>query len=124
MIVILSFALLPLGLVAVLQTERAVEAAEDAYRTSLSARTADIARPEREAIFLTFGLARALSAQLEGGIPPVDMCRSLMERVARTTPDVLFLGYHAGQLSCTVEMNRVPWSGRSSRNLKWLFSLF
>lgn len=91
--ILLSIALLPLGLLSVLQTERAVEAAQQAYRAGLAAKTAQAARPEREAILGAFGLARGVADAVGSLDLTPEQCATLMGRVAMRRADIRFIGF-------------------------------
>lgn len=91
--ILLTVALIPIGMAAVMQTQRAIEAARETYLDALRARTMEVATPEREAIMNAFGIVRTLSdavAVLEPGQPE---CTALMERLAATNPQARFIGF-------------------------------
>ena len=90
---LLTLALLPIGIIAVAQTQNAIEAARETYRASLSAQTARLVSSEREAIQgargITQGLANALAV-----LGPADaVCTDLMQYSADRNDDVVFIGY-------------------------------
>lgn len=90
---LLSVALLPLGLIAIAQTQRSISAAEKAFETTLRAQTAQIASPEREAIGSAFGLARGLADAIVALEPDLDACIRMMRQVRENHPDLSFIGY-------------------------------
>jgi two-component sensor histidine kinase len=90
--VLLTVALIPVGMVAVVQTQRAIAAAREIYLDSLRAQTLEAATPEREAIMRALGLARGLSDALAVLDPDSAACEQLMRRSAATNSGVLFLG--------------------------------
>lgn len=90
--ILLSIAILPLGLIAVLQTQRAVDAARDAYRDGLAAQTAAAAQPERDAIRSAFVLAESLASMVGvTGISGAD-CTAVMVRANAQFPTYSFIG--------------------------------
>lgn len=90
---LLTIALLPLGIIAVAQTKRAIEAAGETYRAGLGAQTARIAAPEREAILSAFGLARGLADAVSVLTPDDPACTRMMQRVQVRFPELSFLSY-------------------------------
>jgi hypothetical protein len=93
--ILLTVAIIPVGMVAIVQTQRAVDAAERIYLDSLRAQTMEAATPEREAIMRALGVARSLSDAIAVLGPGDDACRQLMQRSAATNPGVLFVGWIA-----------------------------
>ena len=89
----LSLALLPLGLIAVIQSLQSVDAARDAYRASLTAQTVRAARPESEAILRAFGVARGLVYTVPELLDDPVRCAAAMARVADEDPRVAFAGF-------------------------------
>lgn len=90
--ILLSIAVLPLGLIAVLQTQRAVEAAESALRDALSAQTTKAAQPERDAILSAFALAEGLaSAVAVTGLAGPD-CTAVVRQASEREPKYGFIG--------------------------------
>lgn len=91
--IVLTIVLLPLGLLAVLQTQRAVEGAQKVYRADIVARTSRAVWPEHEAIYHAFGLAQGLAAT----VGEIDMsraqCVELMESVVARGTGVGFAAY-------------------------------
>lgn len=89
----LTLALLPVGLIAVIQTQRAVESSRETYMGFLRAETNSAATPEREAIVNAFGVARGLGDAIAVFDPSVEDCTVLMRRAVATTPAVAFAGF-------------------------------
>ncbi len=90
---LLSIALLPIGIIALAQTQRSMDSAQEAFEASLQAQTARIATPEREAIVTAFGLARGLAETLVILRPERETCHDLMERTRDRSEDVSFVGF-------------------------------
>jgi hypothetical protein len=90
---LLTLALLPLGIIAVAQTQHAIETARQTYRASLSAQTARLAQPESDAIQNAQGITRGLSDAL-AVLAPTDVgCMNLMRYSAARNDQVVFLGF-------------------------------
>ena len=100
--ILLTLALLPLGLLAVFQTKKAITAARQTYQASLQSQTSDIVRPERETIIAAFGAARGLADAVAVLDPATTDCVALMQRAARSTDRILFVGFidANGQSAC------------------------
>lgn len=90
---LLTLALLPLGIIAVAQTQRAVDTARDTYRASLSAQTTRLAQPEREAIQNAQGITRGLADALVVLGPTDETCADLMRYSSSRDDQVKFLGF-------------------------------
>ncbi len=90
---LLTLALLPLGIIAVAQTQRAVDTARDTYRASLSAQTSRLAQPEREAIQSAQGITRGLADALVVMGPTDAVCTDLMRYSSSRNDRVVFLGF-------------------------------
>lgn len=97
-VVLLSLALLPLGLLAVLQTSTAMDYAVETYRANLAAQTARAAQPERASILNAFGMATALAGIIATLDPDSDACQTLMEGVADSDDELVFVGYSGTDL--------------------------
>lgn len=89
---ILTIALLPIGAIAVLQTQRAIEVANANYRADRLDIAMRIATPEREAIVSALGLASGVADALAVLAPDSAACTSLMERTSETHPEISFIG--------------------------------
>ena len=90
--ILLTVALTPIGMVAVVQTQRSIEAAREIYLDSLRAQTMEAATPEREGIMRAIGLARGLSDAVAVLAPGSEACGQLMRRSAATNSGIVFLG--------------------------------
>jgi hypothetical protein len=90
---LLSLALLPIGLIAVIQTTRAIQAAEATYLSSLRAQTVRVVTPDREAIITTFGVARALADAVAVLDPASPACTALMQRTMQTSNRLSYAGF-------------------------------
>ena len=90
---LLTVALIPIGTVAVMQTQRAIDAARETYLDALRARTMEVATPEREAIVSALGLLRGVADGLAVLEPGAEECVDLMERLSATNPRFLFIGF-------------------------------
>lgn len=89
---LLTFALLPLGIVEILQTQRAADAAREVFRASLVAQTLRAATPEREAIISAFGLAEGLADALIALDPGREECSAMMREAAVGGRGISFIG--------------------------------
>lgn len=89
---LLSLALLPIGIVAIGQTWRAMERASESYATTVLAQTSAIVVPEREAIYTSMGVAETLAGTLEALEPDLDGCEALFARTAQENPRLAFIG--------------------------------
>jgi two-component sensor histidine kinase len=90
--VLLTLALIPIGTVAVLQTQRAIDAVRETYLDALRAQTMAAATPEREAIIQALGVVRGLSDAIAVLDPGGIACTDLMQRSAATNPRAIFVG--------------------------------
>lgn len=88
----LTIALFPIGILAVAQTWRAIDASQESFEASLRAQTSSIATPEREAIMKAFGIARGVAAAIGTLDPEAEECDALMRNVALQNPQFLFAG--------------------------------
>ncbi|RBI84530.1 hypothetical protein DRV85_11250 [Rhodosalinus halophilus] len=90
---ILTLALLPVGIIAVLQTTRAMQVADATYRADRLAEAVRIATPEREAILSALGLASGLADALAVLEPGSEDCMRLLQQSAETQPRMSFIGF-------------------------------
>lgn len=90
---LLTAALLPLGLIAVLQTFAAIDSAHDIYRQSLAAQTTRAARPEAAEIMRVFGLAQGLADAAPAVVETPELCVRTMQRAAASQPNITFAGF-------------------------------
>ncbi len=90
---LLGLALLPIGLIALVQSWRAIEVSEDVMEASLLARTAELVAPERAAIYIEIGRARALADTLAATDPNPARCVDIMRRAVNSSERLLFAGF-------------------------------
>ena len=111
---LLTLSVLPLGLLAVLQTQKTADTAEDIYRASLAARTVAAVERDRRLIDQALGSARSLAGSL--GVLDADLatCRSLMARAAMVNPTFRFVGLIEpdGRSTCNAQNLPLDLSGR------------
>lgn len=93
MALMLTLALLPLGIIAVAQTQNAYSSARETYRASLSAQTARLVSSEREAIQGAQGITQGLADSLAVLGPSDAICADLMRHSSQRNDKVVFLGY-------------------------------
>jgi len=89
----LTLAILPLGIIAVAQTQNAINSAEETYRAGLSAQTSRLVAPEREALQSARGITQGLANALAVLGPSDVICTDLMKYSSQRNDDVVFLGY-------------------------------
>lgn len=89
----ISLALLPIGLMAVVQSLQSLNRAQDSHRDTLSAQTFQAALPEGEAIVGAFNLARGLAHAMPHLISTPDACRAAMQRAIEGDPRITFVGF-------------------------------
>jgi two-component sensor histidine kinase len=89
---LLTVAIIPVGMVAVVQTERAIDSSRQIYLDSLRAQTMEAATPEREGIVRALGVARGLSDAVAVLDPAGEACGQLMQRSFATNPGTTFVG--------------------------------
>ncbi|WP_375257327.1 sensor histidine kinase [Citreimonas sp.] len=89
---LLTLALLPIGIVVIAQTWRAMENSSEIFANTLLAQTSAIVAPEREAIHTTIGVAQTLAGAFEALEPDMTGCEALLARTARDNPRLAFIG--------------------------------
>ena len=89
----LTLALLPVGILSVLQTLRSIEIADENYRNDRLAEAVRIATPEREAIVSSLGLATGLAEALATEAAEAPGCTALMRRTVERHPRLGFAGF-------------------------------
>lgn len=89
---LLSLALLPIGLVAMGQTWRALHVSNDNLEVSIHARTSALVEPERRALFDKMGTARTLADTIGATDLSNEACIAVMQRVLETNPRLAFAG--------------------------------
>lgn len=89
---LLSLALLPIGLVAMGQSWRALHITNDNLEASIHARTAALVAPERQALFSKIGTASALADTIGAAELSITDCTAIMQRVQESNPRLAFAG--------------------------------
>ena len=89
---LLSLALLPIGLVAMGQSWRALHITNDNLEASIHARTAALVAPERQALFSKIGTASALADMIGAAELSLTDCTAIMQRVQESNPRLAFAG--------------------------------
>ena len=89
---LLSLALLPIGLVAMGQSWRALHITNDNLEASIHARTAALVAPERQALFSKIGTASALADTMGAAELSITDCTAIMQRVQESNPRLAFAG--------------------------------
>ena len=89
---LLTLALVPIGIVVIAQTWRAMERTGEIFASNLLAQTGAIVAPEREAIHTTMGVAGTLAGAIEALDPTFDECEALLARAAQANPRLAFIG--------------------------------
>lgn len=103
LILVLTLAILPLGLISMYQTWRTLERAREQSETALLGRTQLAASAERELIQLTFGGAQAIGGSLAALIGGGTDCDAVFARLVASHSVYAFAGYvdADGVLACT-----------------------
>lgn len=89
---LLSLALLPIGLVAMGQSWRALHITNDNLEASIHARTAALVAPERQALFSKIVTASALADTMGAAELSITDCTAIMQRVQESNPRLAFAG--------------------------------
>ncbi|MEL6644881.1 MAG: sensor histidine kinase [Pseudomonadota bacterium] len=89
----ISLALLPIGLMAVVQSLQSLDRAQTSHRETLSAQTFQAALPEGEAIVGAFNLARGLAHAIPHLITSPDACRAAMQSAIAGDSRITFIGF-------------------------------
>ncbi|MFP7569515.1 sensor histidine kinase [Marivita sp. S2033] len=89
---LLSLALLPIGLVAMSQSWRAIEAANENLESSLHARTSTLVEPERRELLMKMGVAKGLAETLGATELSTEQCTAIMQRVRVSGEQFEFVG--------------------------------
>jgi two-component sensor histidine kinase len=104
---LLSLALLPIGLVAMGQSWRALHITNENLEASIHARTAALVAPERQALQSKIGIARALADTLGATDLTNADCTAVMQRVRDSNPRMAFVGLlELGSVSTCNSMGR------------------
>lgn len=104
---LLSLALLPIGLVAMGQSWRALQITNENLEASIHGRTSALVEPERRALLTKLGTASALADTLGAADLSVDDCTAVMQRVSENNPRLAFAGLlEPGSISVCNSMGR------------------
>lgn len=111
--VLVTLALLPLGIIALFQTRSVISAAEEISRKSLLARTFAAAGDEREMLQMAVGAASGLAAFVTSVSDDTGACSALMRSFVTTRTEFVFAGYIApsGVMACSSTDEVVDFSG-------------
>lgn len=90
---LLSLALLPIGLVAMGQSWRALHITNDNLEAAIHARTSTLVTPERRALDSRMGVANALADTIGVLDLSEEQCTNMMQRVIETNPRLTFAGF-------------------------------
>ncbi|NOD96667.1 sensor histidine kinase [Ruegeria sp. HKCCD6228] len=127
---LVTLALLPLGLIAVLQTRAVIAEADERSRASVLARTIEAASRERELLQKAVGASSGLTAALAEGSPDNSACSDLMRRFVERQPEFVFAGFIQpnGGMACstverTIDLSNAPGFGQISENPQLTFSV-
>lgn len=90
---LLSLALLPIGLVAMGQSWRALNTTNSYLEASIHARTSTLVEPERRQLLTKLGVSRTLSDTLGAVDLSNDQCIAIMQRIRESNPRVGFAGF-------------------------------
>lgn len=106
-IVLITLALLPIGLISALQSVQALHTARETYRDALSSQTESAAAPQARMIVEMAGQARALAHAVPALIDRPADCLDTMDRIASSASGITFAGFiNAGQVSVCNNYNR------------------
>ena len=109
---LLSFALFPLALISLYQTQTVVNEAETLARTALLSETRRAASDERELLQEAFGAAQGLAAVVQSTPSDSAKCREVMKQFVASSPKFIFVGYiePSGLMQCSSSDNSVDFS--------------
>ncbi|WP_171232977.1 sensor histidine kinase [Ruegeria sp. HKCCA4812] len=127
---LVTLALLPLGLIAVLQTRAVITEADERSRASVLARTIEAATRERELLQKAVGASSGLTAALSAGGMDKAACSDLMRRFVERQPEFVFAGFIQpnGVMACStvekdIDLSDAPGFGQISENPQLTFSV-
>ncbi|EEX10196.1 signal transduction histidine kinase [Ruegeria lacuscaerulensis ITI-1157] len=127
---LVTLALLPLGLIAVLQTRAVIAEADERSRASVLARTIEAASRERELLQKAVGASSGLTAALAEGSLDNAACSDLMRRFVERQPEFVFAGFIQpnGIMACStveraIDLSDAPGFGQISENPQLTFSV-
>ena len=101
--VMLSVALLPIGLIAIWQTDRVADTAADNSRAALVALTETAAQQERLAMERAFGAARVLAKIAPELLADPALCRNYLDRFVLDESDISYIALvpRSGIMTCS-----------------------
>jgi len=113
LVVLLSLALLPIGLIAVAQNNRVVTEAKESADTALLGLTTEAVAGERALIQSGFGSASALGQVAAAQVDNIAECRNLMEEFVRRSRIFSFAGFVEldGALRCSSSSEVMQFGG-------------
>ncbi|WP_422075444.1 sensor histidine kinase [Tranquillimonas rosea] len=92
LVLVLGLALLPVGLIAVVQTYRIIDLAENQFRAALVGETLSAARSERDILLREIGASRALVPIVENDLDSPDQCSSVLTDLVQRSENIAFAG--------------------------------
>lgn len=112
-LVLLTIALLPIGLIAVYQTASVVREAAELSRREILSRTADAASSEYALIRRAVGASRALGAMAVETGPASETCINVMKRFVSDRDRFIFAGFTQanGVMECSSTGSVIDFSG-------------
>ncbi|SEN22376.1 Two-component sensor histidine kinase, contains HisKA and HATPase domains [Palleronia pelagia] len=93
LVALLGLALLPIGLIAMVQTYRVIDNADEVARAALIGHTVNAVTDQREALVQMRGAARIAAEIVATSLEDQDACSANMVRFTRRFPSVSFAGY-------------------------------
>jgi two-component sensor histidine kinase len=111
--ILVTLALLPLGIIAVVQTRTMLTDADELSRQALLTRTFAAARIEREALKNAVGASAGLAAAIPALRDTPERCTAMMQRIIRDDDAFIFAGFidTSGQMTCANTGGPVDFSG-------------
>ncbi len=111
---LLTFALFPLALISLYQTQAVVDEAENLSRIALRAETERAAINERKLLEEAFGAAKALGSAVRTSAGGDGACSDILRRFVADNPNFIFAGFiqASGMMSCASQGDPVDFSGR------------
>lgn len=120
---LLSLALLPIGLVAMGQSWRALNITHNNLEASIHARTSALVEPERRDLLTKMGTAAALADTLGATDLGIEQCTAIMQRVRETNPQLSFAGLvESGSVSRCNSLGRATFDVLPDNRTDELFS--
>jgi two-component sensor histidine kinase len=114
LLLFLSIALLPLGVIAVFQTIQVIEETQRLAERDAVARTARAAEQHQALLERAFGAAAALGEAASQLADSPETCSSIMARFVAAEPDVVFAGFISadGMMSCNNSGETIDYADR------------